>query len=102
MSCAFVKFLKWTAGVILSLAVIGNAIVWAADQRYIQTVHVQLIVDKSDATKRRDDAEDKLFELTLVPQEKRTDAQKALIERWKRKLDELNAKLSRTPSGSAQ
>ena len=77
----------------MSLGVIGAALVWAADTRYAQTIHVQQIVDKSASVYRREAVDDRLFELEQIKESDRTDAQKAMIDRYRRKLDELNAKL---------
>lgn len=102
IGCLLKRILAWVAGIIVSIGIIGSAITWAADQRYMRISAVQAAIEKSADESRRDTLEDEIFKITQVPESQRTDIQRALLDRYKRKIDELNAKLSRTSSGGGQ
>jgi hypothetical protein len=89
---AVTRALKWIAGVITSIAVIGGAVAFAADTRYAQKDDVKAEMQNSVNQLRKQALEDKIFELNLTPAAKRSDAQRALLDRSVRQLDDLNRK----------
>ena len=75
---------------IISLSIGG--IVWA-DSRYAKNEDVQkLMIEqrKQFVELKRSTIDDRLFELQLIPVEQRTALDHAKIERYKRKLEEMN------------
>lgn len=94
------KWLKWIAGIIASLMTILAAVAWAGDTRWIRIEDskrddsmVLAQVRKSIDGLRRQALEDKIYELTLIPEAKRTDTQRALLDRSVRQLNEITQRL---------
>ena len=101
------KWVKWLAGVVSSLAVLAGAAAWAGDTRWIKieeskqddqrvTQQVLAQVQMSFERMRRQALEDKIYEITLIPASRRTDVQRALLDRTIRQLDQLNRHASIT------
>lgn len=91
------KCIKWFAGVITSVAIIGGAVTFAADIRYAQKSEVGVQIRYATDQLRKTTLEDKIYELTLIKEAERTDAQRALLDRFIRQLNELNARWTNPP-----
>lgn len=96
--------LKWAAGIISSIAILFGAFTWAValagDTRWARVEDVKawdshiLRALRSTASEiRKQQLEDKVFEITTVPEYKRTNTQRAVLDRSIRQLDELNNEL---------
>lgn len=77
---------------IAAAGVIGGAVAWAADTRYAQKTEVQAAVQNAADGLRASSIEDKIFEINLVPPERRTDVQRALLDRYLREAEALKSK----------
>ena len=89
---ALARWLKALAGVIASIAVLAGAFTWAADTRYAQKVDVVIAVQSSADRQRGLQVEDKIFEINLIPPDKRSDVQRALLDRYLREAEALKSK----------
>ena len=92
--------LKRAAGIVSSIAILFGAFAWAValagdtrwakvedvkqwDARIVQTVY------RTADRMRKQQLEDKVYEITTVPENKRTDTQRAVLDRSIRQLNEL-------------
>lgn len=91
--------LKWAASVVTSLAILGGALAFAGDARYVQKSEMRIEIRYSVDQLRKQTLEDKIYELTLVPETKRSNEQRALLDRYLRQLQELNTRWVNPPSG---
>lgn len=94
--------LKWMAGIITSVVVIFGAFAWAValagDTRWAKIEEVKAwdarimsaVRDSTDHL-RKQQLEDKVYEITVVPEAKRTDTQRAVLDRSVRQLNEMAA-----------
>lgn len=92
--------LKWMAGIVTSISILFGAFAWAVavagDTRWakIEDVktwdsHIMASVRKSTDRLRKQQLEDKVYEITVVPENKRTDTQRAVLDRSVRQLNEM-------------
>lgn len=68
------------------------AAVFFGDDRYAHARDVEVIrLTLVQAIKevRKETIDDKIFELNLIPEAKRTDAQRAMLERYKHQVEEI-------------
>ena len=86
------RWLKWAASIVTSLAILGGALAFAGDARYVQKGEMRIEIRYSVDQLRKQTLEDKIYELTLIPDVKRTNDQRALLDRYIRQLNELNAR----------
>lgn len=96
---SFVKRLIWLAGIITSLGVIAGAVAFAGDTRWARIedvkawdTNIAAQVRYSSDKLRKQVLEDKIYEITTVPESKRTDTQRAVLDRSIRQMDEINQK----------
>lgn len=90
-----VGLMTWIMRIGSTLAAVGvifGTIAWAADTRYAQKTEVQAAVQTAVDGLRKFSIEDKIFEINLVPPDKRTDVQRALLDRYLREAETLKAK----------
>ncbi len=90
-----VSLMTWIMRIGSTLAAVGvifGAIAFAADTRYEQKGVAQVAVQAAVDGLRKSTIEDKIFEINLVPPEKRTDVQRALLDRYLREAEELRKK----------
>ena len=100
-----IRALKWAAGVITSTAVLAGAVAVAGDTRWAQIVDVhawdskvlQRVQYSADQT-RKQMLEDKIYEINLIPEHKRTDQQRAMLDRFNRQANELSTRWNRPPA----
>lgn len=115
-----VKALKWAAGVVAAIGVLLTAAAFAGDTRYVQMADMTKAVQEvkkstTDALEqahtemkfsvdqaRKMDLEDKIFEITQIPEGKRTGVQRALLDRHLRQVNELNNRWVTPPPGNRQ
>lgn len=101
--------LKWAAGIITSIVIIFGAFAWAValagDTRWakIEEVkawdqHVLAAVHKATDGLRKQQLEDKVYEITVVPEGKRTDTQRAVLDRSVRQLNEIAGAKNNDPT----
>lgn len=97
-----VRGLKWTAGVILYVAVLWNAGTWAGDTRYITRGEFQVFVASQEfaarrtaAAVRKDSLEDKIFDLDQIPDDQKTQIQRAVVNRARAQLQYVQTELMR-------
>lgn len=81
-----------TGGTLAALGVIVGALSWGADTRYAQKAEVRVVVQKAVDGLRGASIEDKIFEINLIPLDKRTDVQRALLDRYLREAEALKSK----------
>ena len=86
---ALARMLKKIAGIITSLVVIMGAIAFAADTRYAQKEELHKEVQGVLVDMRKTTLDDKIFEIQLTPEAKRSDVQRALLDRYVREADTL-------------
>ena len=103
--------LSWIAGILCSIvAGTGATILWAeghyAKADTLNQYHTELVraiaENRKETGRAADDLrkqllEDKIFELNLIPDAKRTDVQRALLERYKAQVNEINMRWSHPP-----
>lgn len=98
--------IKAASGIIASLSIILGAI-FALDARYVHAGDISEI--KADQTRaiqqltsdnqvqvnslRKQMLEDKVFEITLIAPSKRTDADRARLDKYQRDLEEINTRI---------
>jgi len=92
--------IKAVVGVLLFCGTIISAALFA-DDRYAKAVDLRNLADsvKKDSRRATDNLrkqmlEDKIFELDLVPEDKRTDVQRAKLNRAISKLREVRGRLN--------
>ena len=102
------KRLKVIAGAVASLSTIVGA-AFFVDARYAHAeAVVALIRQARDESRyaaeqlRKQLLEDKVFEINLVPEAKRTNTQRALLERYKAQVGEINARWPSPPSAGVR
>jgi hypothetical protein len=81
------------AGIVGAASVIIGAI-FTIDNRYVHADELkkQMLTVKDDiASLRRSRLEDEVFKIELIHPQKRTDADKALLDRYKRQIKEIDA-----------
>lgn len=95
-----IRGLKWSASVVVALAILWNASIWAGDTRYITKSEFQVFVIAQEAAVQRAATalrkgmlEDKIFELDLVPDDRKTDVQRAMANRAKTQLQDVQTQL---------
>lgn len=95
---SLVNRFKWAAGIVSSFTILAGAVAWAGDTRWARIEDVQrwdntvlAQVKRSTDHLRKQALEDKVFELTTIPEAKRTDTQRATLDRAKRQLEDINA-----------
>lgn len=84
--------LKTIAGIVGSMSILVGAI-FTIDTRYVHADEFKkqmFAVKDSIADLRRARLEDEVFKIELIPQNKRTDADKALLDRYKRQIREID------------
>lgn len=84
--------LRGMANLIGAVGVIIGA-AFALDQRYVSAAEFKkeiMVVKDSIIDLHRARLEDEVFRLELIPPNKRTDADKALLERYKRQIIEMD------------
>ncbi len=91
--------LKLLAGIVTSLGVLAGAVALAGDTRWpkIEDVRrwdadVLSQVRYSTERLRKQSLEDKIYEITTVPEHKRTNTQRAVLDRSIRQLNEITAR----------
>lgn len=94
-----VKWLKWAAGLIGSLVILLGAIAWAGDTRYVQKEDFRNEIRYSADQLRKATLEDKIFDLTRIPENRRTNDQRAQLDRYNRQMNELNSRWQVPPPG---
>jgi len=89
--------MKWAAGIVSSFAIMAGAVAWAGDTRWAKIEDVRTwdrsVVEQirhSADYLRKQALEDKIYEITVIPEAKRTDTQRALLDRAKRQLEDIN------------
>ena len=89
--------LKWAAGIVSSFAILAGAVAWAGDTRWAKIEDVRawdsnVVAQIKHSTDylRKQALEDKIYEITVIPEAKRTDTQRALLDRAKRQLEDIN------------
>ena len=90
-----VSLMTWIMRIGSTLAAVGvifGAIAFAADTRYEQKGATQAAVQVAVDGLRKSSIEDKIFEINLVPPDKRTDVQRALLDRYLREAEALKSK----------
>jgi hypothetical protein len=90
-----VTIMQWITRIgatVAAVGIIGGAVAWAADTRYAQKTEVRAVVQEATDGLRKSTLEDKIFELNLVPPDKRTDVQRALLDRYVREIEELRSR----------
>ena len=88
----FVRKLKLAASIVTSLIVLGGAATFAADIRYVQKTEVQQQIKYSVDELRKAILDDKIYELTQIPEAQRTNEQRAILDRSIRQTQEINAR----------
>ena len=92
--------LKWAAGIVTSITILFGAFAWAVavagDTRWAKVEDVKQwdskilnAVRRTAGEIRKQSLEDKIYEITTVPEAKRTDTQRAVLDRSVRQLTEL-------------
>jgi len=66
----------------------------AGDVKAMHEVQLQAVREL-----RKENLEDKVFELSLIPAAKRTDAQRAMLDRYKRQLQEIESRQATNKQG---
>ncbi len=87
------------AASLIGAATVILAAVFTIDQRYVHAEELKkqmLSVKDEIASLHRTRIEDEMFKIELIPPSKRTDADKAMLDRYKRQLKEIDARLWRT------
>jgi len=84
--------LKLAASIVTSLIVLGGAATFAADIRYVQKGEVQQQIKFSVDELRKAILDDKIYELTQIPEAQRTNEQRAILDRSIRQTQEINAR----------
>lgn len=104
------RSLKWVSGIVASVAIFAGAVL-SFDQTYaraadVEQMRVEVTTNIQQARVearysvdqlRKMTLEDKVYELNLVPFAKRTDAQRALLDRYLRQMRELNERWVNPP-----
>src|SRR3990167_2363312 len=88
----FVRRLKLAASIVTSLVVLGGAATFAADIRYAQKGEVTTQIKFSVDELRKSMLDDKIYELTQIPEAQRTNEQRAILDRSIRQIQEINAR----------
>lgn len=95
-----IQGIKWIASLIIALAIVGAAATWVGDTRYITKSEFQAFALAQEATVIRTAAalrkgllEDKIFELDLVPDVQKSDVQRAMVNRAKTQLQDVQTQL---------
>jgi len=88
----FARKLKLAAGNVTSLIVLGGAATFAADIPYVQKTEVQQQIKYSVDELRKAILDDKIYELTQIPEAQRTNEQRAILDRSIRQTQEINAR----------
>src|SRR3989304_708372 len=91
-SNCFAANLNLAAGNVTSLIVLGGAATFAADIRYVQKTEVQQQIKYSVYELRKAILDDKIYELTQIPEAQRTNEQRAILDRSIRQTQEINAR----------
>ena len=71
------------------MALVGAA--FAVDERYVHKGEMYEVKD-SIVQNRRDNLADKIFEIELKPEQRRSPADKALLDRYKSQIREIDSK----------
>lgn len=94
---------KWLAGLVTALGTILGA-AFTIDARYAHAGDVSAAIQaQRNATSyavdqlRKQNLEDKIFELMLIPEQKRTDAQRAMLDRYRTQALEVDRRWTRPP-----
>lgn len=85
------------SGIVAALGVLAGS-TFAIDGRYVhaEDFKKQVVTIKQDiADLRRSRIEDEIFKIELVAEQKRTQSDKALLERYKNQLKEIDARRPR-------
>ena len=88
----FTRRLKLAASIVTSLIVLGGAATFAADIRYAQKGEVTTQIRFSIDELRKSILDDKIYELTQIPEAQRTNEQRAILDRSIRQTQEINAR----------
>lgn len=88
--------LKWAASIVTSISILFGAFAWAGDARWAKIEamrawdsRVLSVVRQAVDNLRKQQLEDKIYEIVAVPEKKRTDTQRAVLDRSIRQLNEL-------------
>ena len=88
----FARKARLAASIVTSLIVLGGAATFAADIRYVQKTEVQQQIKYSVDELRKAILDDKIYELTQIPEAQRTNEQRAILDRSIRQTQEINAR----------
>lgn len=95
-----IQGIKWIASLVIALGIIGMAATWVGDTRYITKTEFQAFSLMQEATVLRAAAalrkgllEDKIFELDLVTDDQKTAVQRAMANRAKTQLQDVQTQL---------
>lgn len=92
--------LKWIAGVIVAMSTIGTAVVFAGDSRWVQKEVMRTQIGYAFDLNRKLTLDDKIYEITLVPETQRTNEQRAVLERSLRQHREISERWQKPPEGN--
>ena len=98
-----INALVWLGGIVGTVVVASVGGAFAADARYVKKEEVQAVAQQTDkATKelkeqieynadvnRKRQLEDNIFKYNLIPEKQRTQADKAMAERYKQERQDL-------------
>lgn len=93
-----VTLMQWVIRIGSTLGAFGvilGTIAWAADTTYARKTEVQQVVQQAADGLRKSGVEDKIFEIQLIQADKRSDVQRALLDRYLREHEELNRKINK-------
>jgi len=88
----FARKARLAASIVTSLIVLGGAATFAADIRYVQKGEVQQQIKYSVDELRKAILDDKIYELMQIPEVRRTNEQRAILDRSIRQTQEINAR----------
>lgn len=95
-----IRGLKWTAGVVTAVAILLSAATWAGDTRYVTKSEFQafataqaIAIERAAIVLRKGMLEDKVFELDLVPDDQKSSVQRAMANRAKTQLQDVQTQL---------
>ena|SRR3990167_3827395 len=88
----FARKVRLAASIVTSLLILGGAATFAADIRYAQKGEVATQIRFSIDELRKSILDDKIYELTQIPESQRSNEQRAILDRSIRQTQEINAR----------